>query len=94
MQDKSERVVLKMRQGRNGEEDMFKSWFLSLCLYSYLSDDLAILSMDLSNASPLCQEGEDLIQLKEEDRESVKLQWLCFCISCPAQLFTQNQDLL
>lgn len=71
MQDKSKRVVQKMRQGRNREEDMFKSWFLSLD--SYLSNDLAILSMDLSNTSPLCQEGEDLIQLKEEDGESVKL---------------------
>lgn len=34
-----------------------------VCLCSHLGDDLAILSVDLSDASPLCQEGEDLVQL-------------------------------
>lgn len=63
-------------------------------LYSYLSDDLAVLSVDLSDASPLCQEGEDLIELEEEDGETVKLQWRCFYILSPALLFTQNQALL
>lgn len=51
---------------------MFKSgicWFICHCFY--LCDDLAILSMDLGNASPLCQEGKDLIELDE--KETVKL---------------------
>lgn len=39
-----------------------------VCIDGYLSDDLAVLCMDLSDASPLCQEGEDLIELQEEDR--------------------------
>lgn len=42
----------------------------------YLSDDLAILSVDLRNATPLCQEGEDLIKLQEEDSETEKKQFM------------------
>lgn len=38
----------------------------------YLGDDLAVLSMDLSDAAPLCQEGEDLVELQEEDSKTVK----------------------
>lgn len=38
----------------------------------YLSDDLAVLSVDLSDAAPLCQEGEDLIELQREDNEYYK----------------------
>ncbi len=47
-----------MRQG----EEMSKSCICQF-IYLYLSDDLAIFSMDLSDASPLCQEGKDLIEL-------------------------------
>lgn len=36
--------------------------------------------MDLSDASPLCQEGKYLIELEEEDTEMVKLQWHYFYI--------------
>lgn len=39
----------------------------------YLSDDLAVLSVDLRDATPLCQEGEDLIELQEEDNEKSNL---------------------
>lgn len=35
-----------------------------LSLDRYLSDDLAVLSVDLCNATPLCQEGEDFIELQ------------------------------
>lgn len=45
------------------------------CLSSldcYLGDDLAVLSVDLRDATPLCQEGEDLIELQEEDSETEK----------------------
>lgn len=38
----------------------------------YLSDDLAVLSVDLCDATPLCQEGEDLIQLQEEESDTEK----------------------
>lgn len=38
----------------------------------YLGDDLAVLGVDLSNAAPLCQEGEDLVELQEEDSKTVK----------------------
>lgn len=38
----------------------------------YLSDDLAVLSVDLRDTTPLCQEGEDLIELQEEDSETEK----------------------
>lgn len=38
----------------------------------YLGDDLAVLSVDLSDAAPLCQEGEDLVELQEEDSKTVK----------------------
>lgn len=37
----------------------------------YLSNDLSILSVDLSDAAPLCQEGEDLVELQDKDRETV-----------------------
>ncbi len=55
-----------MRQGRNREEEeMFKSCICQFIYPSpYLSDDLSIFSVDLSDASPLSQEGEDLIELK------------------------------
>lgn len=67
-----------MRQGKWEKEKLFKSCvcqFIYLCFY--LSDDLAIFSMDLSDASPLCQEGKDIIELEEKDTETVKLQWHC-----------------
>lgn len=38
---------------------------------SHLGDDLAILGVDLSDASPLCQEGEDLVQLGGSRRTDV-----------------------
>lgn len=38
----------------------------------YLSNDLSILSVDLSDAAPLCQEGEDLVELQDKDSETVK----------------------
>lgn len=47
-------------------------------MFSYLSDDLSIFSMDLSDASPFCQEGKDLIELEEKDTGTVKLQCHCF----------------
>lgn len=59
--------------------------------HCYLSDDLAIFSVDLSDASPLCQEGKDLIELDEKDTERLKLQWHFFYISNPASLFTQRK---
>lgn len=49
---------------------------LSELLGRYLSDDLAVLSVDLRDAPPLCQEGEDLIQLQEEDSDTEK-SYLC-----------------
>lgn len=45
---------------------------LSEWLGCYLGDDLAVLSVDLRDATPLCQEGEDLIQLQEEDSDTEK----------------------
>lgn len=48
------------------------SVYLSI-YYCYLSDDLAIFSVDLSDASPLRQEGEDLIKLQEKDTETAKI---------------------
>lgn len=56
----------------------------SICQFIYISfylgNDLAIFSMDLSDASSLCQEGKDLIELEEKDTETVKLQWHSFYI--------------
>lgn len=49
---------------------------LSELLGCYLSDDLAVLSVDLGDATPLCQEGEDLIQLQEEDSD-IEKSYLC-----------------
>ncbi len=85
-----------MRQGRNREEEeMFKSCICQFIYPSpYLSDDLSIFSVDLSDASPLSQEGEDLIELKEEDAETVKLQWRCFIFKSPAGCLHKSQTLL
>lgn len=52
--------VIKEREVKN----------MRLFIYLYLSDDLSIFSVDLSDASPLCQEGEDIIEL--EDKDTVK----------------------
>lgn len=44
-------------------------------LRSHLGDDLAILGVDLSDASPLCQKGEDLVQLggsRRTDRQTLQ----------------------
>lgn len=48
-----------------------KRYYLS-AFDCYLGDDLAVLSVDLSDAAPLCQEGEDLVELQEEDGKTVK----------------------
>lgn len=39
--------------------------------YFYLGDDLAVLRVDLSDASPLRQEGKDLIELNEKDMKII-----------------------
>lgn len=81
-----------MKQGGKGEEEMSKGWnWQFIYLYSYLSDDLAILSVDLSDASPLCQEGEDLIELEEEDAEITVA--LLFIFKIPPGCLHKNQTL-
>lgn len=47
-----------------------------LHLDCYLSNDLAVFSMDLSDAASLCQEGKDLVELWDKRTATVKLQWL------------------
>lgn len=60
-------------------------------LSPYLGDDLSILGVDLSDAPALGQEGEDLIELEEENG-GVTAAFLSL-ISCPA-VNTKIQTLL
>lgn len=49
------------------------------CLY--LSDDLAIFRVDLGDAASLRQEGENFVELEEEDAEDgEKVQWRCLYV--------------
>ena len=62
----AKRKQIAGREGGRGRADekqrsTARTCQLLFAFFSYLSDDLAVLSVDLNDASPLCQEGEDLI---------------------------------
>lgn len=82
-----------MRRGRNGKKSCNCQF---IYLYLYLSDDLAIFSMDLSNASPLRQEGKYIIELEKKKNRNTETvnnySGTVFIFKNPAGLFTQESD--
>lgn len=66
--------------------------------YCYLCNDLSVFGMDLNDAPPLCQEGENLVELQEETQTSLlkrsaivwaRIEW-CFWAHSESHIVKSN----